>query len=401
MKKIKIFFFNYNIKDEHKKFLLLFILCNSIFILNIIGRKIIKRNQELSKGKIYIKKCFDGELLNNNTKTIFHNPKISAVIPVYNCQNTIKASVRSIQNQNMAYLEIILVNDNSKDNTSIIIQGLAKEDPRIKIINNEKTMATLYSRNIGILHSKGKFIMNLDNDDLFLSADLFDTLYDEAEKGNFDVIGFSAVNSREYNSSILNMKEDLYHDHKDGLTVYQPELSYYAISKNDKYKLNDIGVWGRLTKADIYKEAINNFGINALGEIRNSCFVTWAEDSSMSMAIYKYAKSYKFIKKYGIFHYISETTASNTSKNDLKKYGELFFIDIVFDFGNNNFKGKKYSFQMLQKMIFDKINNLGSEKNVRFLKSILKKMLDCPYISIENKNEIKTKLDLVNSIEII
>ena len=137
----------------------------------------IKRKKELSKGKIYMQKCFDGILLNNNTKTIIHNPKISAVIPVYNCQNTIKASVRSIQNQNMAKLEIILVNDNSKDNTSIIIQELAKEDPRIKIIYNKKTMATLYSRNIGILHSKGKYIMILDINDLFLNADLFDDSY--------------------------------------------------------------------------------------------------------------------------------------------------------------------------------------------------------------------------------
>ena len=60
----------------------------------------------------------------------------------------------------MSDIEIILVNDNSNDNTSLIIQKLAEDEQRIIILNNKKNMATLYSRNIGILNSKGKYIMN-------------------------------------------------------------------------------------------------------------------------------------------------------------------------------------------------------------------------------------------------
>ena len=388
MKLISIRFFNNN-ENQYKKFFLLFLICNVVFIINIVKEKIIKRKIALSKGKKYMEHCFNGELLNDNINKFSGNIKISIVIPAYNCQNTIKAVVRSIQNQNMADIEIILVNDNSKDNTSKIIYELAEEDTRIKIINNEKRMATLYSRNIGILKSKGKYILNLDNDDLFMNTDLFDTLYDEAENGKFDLVGFSAVKSRSYNSSISKMKDTDFHNHKDGLTVYQPELTYYSISKNNKYSPNDLHVWGRLTKTEIYKEAINNFGKNALGEIRNSCFVTWAEDSSMSMVIYRYARSYKFIQKYGIFHYLSNITSTYTSKEALKKYGELFFIDTVFDFSHDDFKGKKYSVIMLNKMIFNNISTLNNEKNVMYLKAILNKMLDCQYISIEDKKKIK------------
>ena len=123
-----------------------------------------------------MKKCFEGEFLNNNIYSFSPEPKISTVIPVYNCEKTIKVAVRSIQNQDMADIEIILVNDFSKDNTTKIIQELSEEDPRIKIINNEKNMGALYSRNIGILNAKGKYIMNLDNDDLFLDKDVFDVV---------------------------------------------------------------------------------------------------------------------------------------------------------------------------------------------------------------------------------
>ncbi len=87
--------------------------------------------------KKYIQKCFEGTLLNNNSKIFSSKPKISAIIPAYNCENTIKAAVRSIQNQNMSEIEIVLVNDNSKDNTFKIIQELSEEDPRIKILNTK------------------------------------------------------------------------------------------------------------------------------------------------------------------------------------------------------------------------------------------------------------------------
>ena len=259
-------------------------------------------------------------------------------------------------------------------------------------------MATLYSRNIGILFSKGHYILNLDNDDLFLNVDLFDVLYKEAEIGNFDLIGFSAVESDSYDSSIQKMKNSKLHDHKDGLTVYQPELTYFAISKNNKFNINDVHVWGRLTKADIYKNSINKLGKNEIGELRNSCFITWNEDDAMSMVIFRYARSYKFIRKYGIFHYLSKNTSSFTSRDDLKRYGDLFFIDVVFDFSLNNFEGKKYPVKMLQKMIFKKDQKLYNKKNIEFLKAILKKMLDCQYISSEDKKKIKKYIDIVNSI---
>ena len=78
----------------------------------------------------------------------------------------------------MSKIEIILV----KDNSSKIIEELSLEDPRIKIINNQKNMGTLFSRNIGILNSNGKYIMNLDNDDLFIDKDVFNTVIMKQKK---------------------------------------------------------------------------------------------------------------------------------------------------------------------------------------------------------------------------
>ena len=84
--------------------------------------KNISRLSSLRKGKFYIKECLKGTLINTNYKKKYSEPKISAVIPVYNCQDMIKAAIRSIQNQDMSKIEIILVNDLSKDNSSKIIE---------------------------------------------------------------------------------------------------------------------------------------------------------------------------------------------------------------------------------------------------------------------------------------
>ena len=101
-------------------------------------------------------KCIKGILINDKNNFILsENPKISAIIPVYNSKNFISRAIKSIQNQNILNIEIILVNDFSTDDTLSEIEKIQKEDPRIKIINNKKNMGILYSRSIGALSAKG------------------------------------------------------------------------------------------------------------------------------------------------------------------------------------------------------------------------------------------------------
>ena len=64
----------------------------------------------------------------------FVNPKVSVIIPVYNCQNTIKRAIKTIQNQKMIDIEIILVNDKSNDESLKIIQNFQKTDKRINLL---------------------------------------------------------------------------------------------------------------------------------------------------------------------------------------------------------------------------------------------------------------------------
>ena len=108
--------------------------------------------------KDYINTSINELKLLNRTFNVSDKPKLSIIIPIYNKEKIIKRTISSIQNQNMDNFEIILVNDFSTDNTLSVIKDIQINEPRIKIIQNHKNMGTLYSRCIGTLSAKGKYI---------------------------------------------------------------------------------------------------------------------------------------------------------------------------------------------------------------------------------------------------
>ncbi len=367
------------------------------FLFKLNKPKTSTRYNSIKRGIFYIKKCLEGELIKPISQNISEFPKISVIIPVYNCEKIIKASIRSIQNQNMEEIEIILVNDNSTDNSPQIIKELSSEDSRVKIINNKNNKGTLYSRNIGILNSKGQYIMNLDNDDLFLNKEVFDTLYTEIEQGNYDIVGFAAAEGYTYKPMITQIYDNYFLNHKNGLILYQPELTYFPYTRKKKFRPNNYLVWGRIVRKDLYIKTINNLGVSAIGEDRKMQKIYWTEDSSISVVLFSLAKSYKYIKKYGIFHYLSRSTASNTLRYDDKLFGEIFFLDLLYDFTENNFIRKKYVVDKVKEMRYDKYYNIYNENNNKYLKGVLSKILNCEFISEKDKNNIKDLYkDLLN-----
>ena len=99
--------------------------------------------------------------------------KISAIIPIYNGGKYLNSSLRSIQNQKMKDIEIIIIDDNSKDDSLKIIQNYMKNDKRIKLIKNKENRRILFSKSIGALNSKGEFIIEIDQDDLIIKKNSF------------------------------------------------------------------------------------------------------------------------------------------------------------------------------------------------------------------------------------
>lgn len=95
------------------------------------------------------------------------SPLVSVVVPVYNTQGFVQACIDSVINQSYTNWELILVDDQSTDNSFKICQEAADIDPRIKAIRQDKNAGALEARNRGIKEANGKFICFLDSDDTF------------------------------------------------------------------------------------------------------------------------------------------------------------------------------------------------------------------------------------------
>ncbi|WP_458400198.1 glycosyltransferase [Mailhella sp.] len=112
---------------------------------------------------------------------------VSIVIPVYNAEKYIDMTLMSVRKQSLAAIEIICINDASTDNSLEILKRHAREDSRIRIIDNTVNLGAPGAvKNIGISESKGEYIGFVDADD-YVDYSYFETLYNSAKEHDADI----------------------------------------------------------------------------------------------------------------------------------------------------------------------------------------------------------------------
>ncbi len=112
-------------------------------------------------------------------------PLISVIIPVYNVEKYIQASISSIIEQSYKNIEIILVNDGSTDESGRICDTFAEKDSRIRVIHKANSGVSA-ARNTGIEAASGDYICFVDSDD-YVTPDYVKHMYDTAVKYNADI----------------------------------------------------------------------------------------------------------------------------------------------------------------------------------------------------------------------
>lgn len=311
----------------------------------------------------------------NESKEDFDN-KVSinatVIIPVHNCEKTINYSILSIQQQNLTNLEIILVNDYSTDKSLNIIEYLMKNDTRIRLINNKQNYGTLYSRSIGALSAKGSYIFSLDNDDRFYGKDSLYYIYNKAKEGDYDIINFKSIYSRNKKIPIKIKNNNKFS------IIRQPKLSIFPISRNGKFFPNSFFIWDKCIKTDIYKKAVQMLG----NDIYNYN-ISYNEDIIIVFIIFSISKSMKIINKHGIIHYILRTSTSRTKKKIYKSYCNIYLLDILFRFSKNNSKKNLCVEYFLKKVNF--IRRFSTKEYIKKLINILNNIINDQYITRKNK----------------
>lgn len=96
---------------------------------------------------------------------------VSVVIPVYNGEDFVDRAIRSVLAQEHEEVEAVVVNDGSEDGTADVVEAMAREDARIRIVHKENE-GLAAARNTGIEHARGAYLNFLDADDWLLSHKL-------------------------------------------------------------------------------------------------------------------------------------------------------------------------------------------------------------------------------------
>lgn len=121
-------------------------------------------------------------------------PKVSVIIPCYNVEAYLAECLDSVINQTLKEIEIVCINDGSKDSTLEILQRYAEKDERIVLISQENSGLSK-TRNRGVELAKGEFITFLDSDD-WVDLDFLEKLYNAASKNSCDIACATVIRKR-------------------------------------------------------------------------------------------------------------------------------------------------------------------------------------------------------------
>ena len=220
-------------------------------------------------------------------------PKVSVIVPFYNVEGYIEKCLDTLVNQTLEDIEIILVNDGSKDNSILIAKKFLENYPK-KIVYLEKENGGLSdARNFGIPYAKGEYIAFLDSDD-YVEKNMYEEMYALAKKENSDMV-----------------QCNFYWEYIDKNKKKIGDVQKYS-NKKELITKGRVEAWNKLIKREILENE----------EIRFPKGLRY-EDVEFTYKLAPYLEKVSFIDK-PFIHYIQRQNSISNSQNE--KTAEIFDI---------------------------------------------------------------------------
>ena len=239
-------------------------------------------------------------------------PKISIIVPVYNVEKYIDKCLKSLVNQTLKDIEIIIVNDGSLDRSEEIIEKYVKDNPT-KIKYYEKKNGGLSSaRNYGLEYATGEYITFLDSDD-YVETNMYEEMYNLAKEENADMVECDFIWEWEYGKKIFDTRRE--YETKEEIMRKPRVVAWNKIYKREN--INKIRFPEGLIYEDMeffYKLLPN---LNKISYI-NKYFVhyTQREDSITNKQTEKVEDIFKILDN--IFNYYIDQNLYNKYEKELK-----------------------------------------------------------------------------------
>lgn len=225
--------------------------------------------------------------------------KISVIVPAYNIAEYLPRCIESILAQTYADLEVIVVNDGSRDDTDSVVKAYCEKDARVRLISKPNEGVTV-ARLTGIKAATGQWIGFVDGDD-FIEPEMYEVLLGNAKKYNADIshCGYQMV---------FPSRVDYYYN-TGVLEVYKGEKALTALLEG---KLIEPGLCNKLYKSSVCKSFLKSQIMDM--SVKNN------EDLLMNYYLFKEASQGVFLDKC-FYHYILRQNSAATaviSENKLK-----------------------------------------------------------------------------------
>ena len=226
--------------------------------------------------------------------------KVSIIVPVYNGEGYIKKCLDSLVNQTLKDIEIIVINDGSKDKTLDILKEYQKKYKNIKIITRENK-GIAESRNEGITKAEGRYIAFLDSDD-FVDLTMYEKLYQKITSCDFDVVTtyFNFQYEDKVEKGVIDLKKDIL-DIKDLKKYF---LNMYPVVWNKLYKKE---LFDDLKFRDVYAEDVDILyrilpKIKKMGVVKDYLYYYYQRENSESKVytkkLFDYVYNFNDLYKY-------------------------------------------------------------------------------------------------------
>lgn len=214
-------------------------------------------------------------------------PKVSIIMPVYNAESTLEASLISLLKQTLDQIEIICIDDGSTDNSPIILDAYASQFPNKIYIYHTHNRGAYFARQMGIQKAKGNYIGFCDADDI-VNKEMFQILYDNAISTNAEMIvcAYRRISSRD--SFTIEMSK-------------ATQTCLVSTSKSIWLTAINTALWNKLFKAETIKKA---FYLNEPPKVMEDALFIWS--------LYPWITSVSFINQSLYDYYVKDSSLMNT-----------------------------------------------------------------------------------------
>lgn len=151
--------------------------------------------------------------------------KVSAIVPIYNSEDSLFKCIKSIQRQSLQEIEILCVNDGSTDDSLTILKKLAERDCRVHIME-QKNQGSASARNHALYKAAGEYVAFVDADDFLLDDTALECMYNTAKRENAKICG--SLRSMEHEGKIIpvNMHRGFVEGYINGRKMLYTDYQY-------------------------------------------------------------------------------------------------------------------------------------------------------------------------------